>query len=191
MPEYTNTPPKDSHGVALPILRTPPSGKIRAVVTSEDLIGTNTHFWGGHTVPCGALECDACRAGIPYRWHAYLTAFQPNKPLHFLYECTAAAAKVFVAYRRDHQTLRGCVFEAYRWRGARNGRIMLRCEPNPNTSLHLPPPPVIEDVLAVLWQLPKNNVQPTENRYLGKEIDVDLQTPTLAQILAEKERRRA
>lgn len=187
MPTYSNTPPKDSHGVALPILRTPAAGKIRAIVTSEDMIGTNTHFWGGHTVPCGGRDCEACQAGIPYRWHAYLTAYLPPKALHFLYECTAPAAEVFVAYRNDRQHLRGCVFEAYRWRSARNGRVMLRCEPHPNDTIHLPPPPIIENVLAILWQLPKTNVKPTEDRYLGREIAVDTDLPTLNQALNRQE----
>ncbi len=158
-------------------MRTPAQGKLRAIVTSEDLIGCNTHFWGGHTVPCSAPECEACQHGVPYRWHAYLTALNSNKGLHFLYECTAAAAEILCAYRRKIGFLRACVFEAYRWRSAPNGRVMLRCEPGPNETVHLPPPPDLEAVLAILWQLPKANIDPLDSRFLGREIDVDLRVP--------------
>lgn len=191
MPNYTREPPKESAGVSLPIFRTPASGKIRAIVTSEDLVGTNTHFWGGHTVPCGGAVCDACRNGIPFRWHAYLTAYVPQKGLHFLYECTATAAEVLVAWRRKHGRLRGCVFEAYRWRSARNGRVMLRCEPHPDDVVQLPAPPVLENVLAILWQLPKDNVKPTDERYLGREIDVNIDVPGVNLPLDRKARTNA
>lgn len=167
MPNYSNVPPDNAKGVALPILRTPASGKIRAIVTSDDLIGTNTHFWGGHTVPCSPPTCEACQKGVPYRWHAYLSAFAAQKNIHFLYECTATAAEVLVAYRVANDQLRGCIFEAYRWRGTRNGRIMLRCEPSPDRQTQLPPPPDLEAVLAILWQLPKDQVQKSKERYLG------------------------
>lgn len=170
MPVYTNVPPEDAKGVALPIIRTPASGTMRAIVTSNDLIGTHTHFWGGHTVPCSPPNCDACAHGVPYRWHAYLTAFAAAKNLHFLYETTATAAEVFVAYRNTCLTLRGCQYEAYRWRNTRNGRVMLRCEPAPNHTIQLPQAPDLESVLAILWQLPKNSVQTAPDRFLGREL---------------------
>lgn len=187
MPRYSNTPPNPADGVALPILRTPASGKIKAIVTSDDLIGTFTHFWGGHTVPCTSPECDACKHGIPSRWHAYLSAWNPPKALHFLYECTAGAAQVLVDYRNTHEQLRSCVFEAYRWRNARNGRVMLRCEPHPDQRHPLPPAPNLEHVLSILWQLPKDNVKPTDDRYLGREIDVNPKLPTLREALNRQE----
>lgn len=167
MPIYSNVPPENSKGVALPILRTPGSGKMSAIVTSDDLIGTNTHFWGGHTVPCSPPTCEACQKGVPYRWHAYLTAFAVNKNVHFLYECTATAAEVFVAYRKVNDHLRGCIFEAYRWRSTRNGRVMLRCEPSPDRQTAIPPAPDLEAVLAILWQLPKDSVKKSNDRFLG------------------------
>jgi len=61
----------------LPLVRTPANRSLKAVVTSDALIGTDTHFWGGHTVPCERPECDACNHGIAYRWHGYLSAYNP------------------------------------------------------------------------------------------------------------------
>jgi len=177
MPAYTNQPPRDASGTALPILRTPANGTLRACVTSDDLIGTNTHFWGGHTVPCTPPDCEACRNGVPYRWHAYLTAIHSKKSLHFLYEMTAPAAEMFVAYRAKRSSLRRCIFEAYRWRSSANGRVMLRCEPAPDENLILPPAPDLESVLAILWQLPQANVTPTDERFLAREIKIDPHVP--------------
>ena len=177
MPNYTNTPPSDSSGPALPIMRTPAQSKLRAVITSNDLIGTNTHFWGGHTVPCSTPECEACRKGIPFRWHAYLTAYVPPKALHFLYEMTAAAAEVVCNFRRDHPDLRGYEFEAYRWHGNPNGRVMLRVSSTKNDALTLPAPPDLEAVLAILWQLPKTNVHAGPARDIALKLAADLRVP--------------
>lgn len=177
MPNYTHAPPENPTGPSLPIFRTPSHTKIRAIITSHDLIGTNTHFWGGHTVPCGTPNCEPCMKGVPYRWHAYLSAFQPPKALHFLYECTALAAEVLVAYRAKHSTLRTCIFEAYRWRNALNGRVMLRCEPIPYPHNDLPAAPDLEAVLAILWQLPKHNVKTQSPGPFGPQVAVDLAVP--------------
>lgn len=177
MPNYTNLPPKDASGTSLPILRTPANGLLKACVTSDDLIGTNTHFWGGHTVPCTPPDCEACKNGVPYRWHAYLTAIHAKKCLHFLYEMTAPAAEIFIAYRAKHKVLRRCIFEAYRWRSSANGRVMLHCQPHPGDDIVLPPAPNLEAVLAILWQLPKDNVQETATRSFGRNIEVNPHVP--------------
>lgn len=177
MPNYSNSPPTDAAGPALPIMRTPATSKLRAVITSTDLLGTNTHFWGGHTVPCSAPECEACRKGVPFRWHAYLTAYIPPKALHFLYEMTATAAQVICDFRRDHPNLRGYEFEAYRWRSNPHGRVMLRLSSTKNEALSLPAEPHLPAVLAILWQLPKANVQPLDTRQLAREVAVNLHVP--------------
>jgi len=177
MPKYSNTPPAQTSGPSLPIMRTPAGAKLRAIITSHDITGTDTHFWGGHTVPCTEGVCPACGKGVPFRWHGYLTAFQPTKGLHFLYEMTAIAADIVCAFRKEHPDLRGYEFEAYRWHSNPRGRIMLRMNPTKNEAHPLPAAPDLQAVLAILWQLPKDNVQTTPGRDVAARLAVDLHVP--------------
>jgi len=159
MPTRTKSPPVDQLGHGLPLVRTPAGRSLTAIVTSKTLIGTDTHFWGGHTVPCERPECEACNNGIGYRWHGYLAAYNPLDQLHFIFEMTANAAAVFNDYQLVNKTLRCCQFEAYRWKRLRNGRVIIKCEHSAIAPHALPNAPDLERVMAVIWRLPIPNVK--------------------------------
>lgn len=191
MPKWSNRVPTDPRGPSFPIVRTPTWKPLIAIVTSDDLIGTFTHFYKGRTMPCqghgctrcaagetphknrrGDLvhktadddiqcdgpPCEACHDGIPYRWHAYLTAWQADPGLHFIFESTAQSAEHFVDYRDAHGTLRGCLFEAKRYNSKPNGRILIRTRPKDLTEIILPKPPDLIKCLSILWDLPAGDV---------------------------------
>lgn len=153
MPKWTHDPPAPGDRPALPILRTPAQSTLVAAITSPDLIGTHTHFWGGHTVPCDAPDCDACNHGIPSRWHGYVSAFELKTGLHFIFEFTAAAADHLLLYRAAHGTLRGCIFQATRWHRRNNGRVMLKTATADLERTHLPQPPDLAACMAIIWSL--------------------------------------
>lgn len=159
MPRWTSKVPDDPRGQGLPLVRTPAAGSLKAIVTSDNLIGCDTHFWGGHTIPCQGPGCPADEAGIAYRWHGYLSAYNPNDQLHFIFEMTAQAAKIFSDYRVENGTLRCCAFEAWRWKHTRNGRVMIKTNPGPLKSIALPQAPNLEKVMAIIWRLPIPNVE--------------------------------
>lgn len=173
MPKFTNSPPSDPRGYALPIVRTPAGRKFQAIITSDDLVGCNTHFWGGKTVPCESPDCEPCKKGIPYRWHAYCSAVLHPQGLHVLYEVTALAAETLVTYRRSNSTLRGCALEAYRWKGAANGRVIIKCERTSRDLDSLPSPPDLVHCLSIIWQLPKNSIEEGEHSPFGSRLHVD------------------
>ncbi|MBA7692656.1 hypothetical protein ES703_101223 [subsurface metagenome] len=158
MPTFTRSVPKDPRGPAFQIFRTPTSREMVAIITSPDLVGCFTHFWKGRTVPCDAPDCEACRDSIPYRWHAYQSAYNPNNGVHFLFECTAQAAEHFTDYRDNHDTIRGCLFRARRMNAKANGRIIIVCKPADLTSIKLPQPPDLIKCLAILWDFPVDDV---------------------------------
>ncbi len=158
MPTWTHDVPDDPRGHALPLLRCPAGADMHAIITSENLIGTDTHFWGGHTVPHNQTDCDPCEQGSTFRWHAYQSAYNPKDQLHFIFECTAQAAKIFAKYRKEHTTLRGCEFKAYRWKRRRNGRVIIRTQPATCPLAILPEPPDLAKVMAIIWRLPFPNV---------------------------------
>jgi len=157
MPTYTNTIPDPAHGPALPIRRAPAAGQLVAIITSPDLVGTNTHYYKGRTMPCEAPECEPCRNGVPYRWHSYVSAWETKTALHFIFECTAAGSEPFIEYREHHGTLRGCIFQARRWQQRPNGRILLQTKPADLNEMRLTKPPDLVKCLATLWSLPENN----------------------------------
>ncbi len=156
MPEWTNTVPNDPRGPALPIRRTPARRPLTAIVTSTDLVGTMTHFYKGRTMPCQRPDCEPCNVGMPYRWHAYMSALCVDTALHFLFEVTAQAAENFVSYREANLTLRGCKFRATRWRQNPNGRVLIQCKAADLHQLTIPSSPDLVAVLSILWNLPTN-----------------------------------
>lgn len=158
MPTYTNTIPDPSRGPALPIRRAPAIGHLAAIITSEDLIGTNTHYYKGRTMPCELPNCEPHEKGIPYRWHSYCAAWEPKTGLHFIFECTAAGSEPFIQYRDHHGTLRGCFFSAKRWQQRPNGRILIQTKPADLTEFRIPNPPNLVQCLAILWSLPEDNL---------------------------------
>jgi len=158
MPNYSHRPPEQPNGPALPIRRTPAYKPLVAIVTSDDLVGCYTHFHKGHTVPCEAPDCEACNDGLPYRWHAYLSAVDRDTGLHFIFECTAQAAENFVTYRDAHGTLRGCCFQAQRLNQRPNGRVIIQTKPYDVAQHRIPNPPEITKCLAILWSLPTPDV---------------------------------
>ncbi len=159
MPNWSNRPPKDPRGTALPIIRTPAGRPLVAIVTSESLLGCATHWYKGRTVPCSAPSCDACLDGFSWRWHGYVGVFNFETHKHYILELTAQACDPLVAYQDHYGTLRGCLIEATRVPKKFNGRVTIRCKPGDLEKHKLPPAPNLENSLAVLWNLPLPEVE--------------------------------
>lgn len=154
MPNWSNTPPPQDKHMAFALVRTPPDRPLTAIVTSDDLIGCNTHYWGGRTVPCEAPDCRACAESMPFRWHAYMSIFDQKTRDHMLFECTARAALAFEQYRVAHGTLRGCHFLAVRPKRGRNSRVEIVTKPADLTKITLPQAPDLVRAMSVIWQIP-------------------------------------
>lgn len=154
MPFFSNQPPDDPRGHALQLLRTPAGRALTAIVTSHDLIGAPTHFWGGRTVPHEQDDCKACLEGVPWRWHSWLSAWNASNHTHFLFESTLRVTKIFVAYRNAYDTLRGCKFRARRRTPAPNARVQLECQPADLEGLKLPQPPDLIKCMSIIWNIP-------------------------------------
>lgn len=158
MPTYTSSIPDTPRGPALPIRRAPANGNLLAIITAADLIGTNTHYYKGRTMPCELPNCEPHDHGIPFRWHAYVSAWEVKTGLHFIFETTAAGAEPFIEYRDHHGTLRGCLFSAKRWQQRPNGRILIQTKPADLKEIRLPQAPDLVKCLAILWSLPEDNL---------------------------------
>lgn len=153
MPTYSNVPPRDPRGNSLTLRRTPTGRPLQAIVTSTDLIGTPTHFWRGRTMPCTLPDCPAHEAGMPWRWHGYLSALNTASHEHFLFEMTAQACEAFVQYRTAYESLRGCLFMARRVNASHNARVHIVTKPADLENIQLPPAPNLVKILAIIWNL--------------------------------------
>lgn len=159
MPTWTKRPTPQQRTNHIPLLRTPHKGKHQAICLSEDLTGTDTHFFRNRTTPCTAPKCPACDHDYPARWHAWIAAWAQRRDQVFLFEMTAALAEPFAAYHDHYGTLRGAQFVAYRPSGTPNGRIALEIRPADLAGIHLPPCPDVVAQLSIIWSIPRTDMQ--------------------------------
>jgi hypothetical protein len=161
MPHWSNRPPPDPRGHALPITRTPVGRKLTGISTAENLIGCDTHWYHGRTTPCERPDCEACLNAIPFRWHSYVSLWDPRRALHFLLELTAQASDPLVTYHKAHDTLRGALLTCWRIAPRPNARVVVQVTEWAGNPEHLPPSPDLPAALAILWNLPTPNVSQT------------------------------
>jgi len=159
MPNWSNVVPKSDAPRAMPLRRTPTNGQLRAAITTPDLIGTPTHFFQGHTVPCAGESCKACAEGIGWTWHGYVGAIASVGRQHFIFEFTAQVGDTLKHYRTLQSTLRGGIITAERMHHRPNGRVMLQITPGDLAQLNLPEPPDITACMAVIWNLPRETIK--------------------------------
>lgn len=202
MPTWRTELPKEKKHMGFDLRRTPQTATLHAIVTSDDLLVCDTHFWKGRTQPCERPDCPACNESTPYRTHVYLSAFDPKKAEHFLFECTAHAAKPLDEYRQANQTMRGCIILANRPKGTRNSKVFIQTATANLTRVHLPDPPDLILALSVIWRLPATALQigqaPRGHDELQAKLDIIAQQreqpdnmpdpPTIGEILSGNNR---
>lgn len=154
MPTWRTNLPTEKKHMGFDLRRTPQSATLHAIVTSEDILVCDTHFWRGRTQPCERPDCPACNESTPYRTHVYLSAFDPKRSEHFLFECTAHAAKPLDEYRQANKTMRGCIIMASRPKMTRNSKVVIQTATANQARIQLPDPPDLILALSVIWRLP-------------------------------------
>lgn len=173
MPKFSDRPPVTRRCYTLPLVRTPSGRPLIAVVTSERLLGINTHFYGGRTIPCEDNECDACREGMPFRWHGYLGAYDWFRSRQFIFEVTAAGADQLLIYYQAMGTLRGCAFQATRRTRSPNSKVQIETKPADLSKIHMPEQPDIIKCLATIWQIPTAAFEQIDHRDQQPEFQID------------------
>ena len=165
MPAWSNKLPEKSKHMGFDLRRTPQTTALQAIVTCDDILVCDTHYWGGRTLPCErrrtandgsetAGTCAACNESIPFRTHVYVSAMESKSREHFIFECTAHAAKALVSYHEASGTLRGCIIHASRPKGLRNSQVVIQTNAVNLAKVQLPDPPNIIRALSTIWRLP-------------------------------------
>jgi len=169
MPTWRNTLPPRGQNAGYSLHRTPAPGSIAGIITCDDILVCDTHFWHGRTLPCERIvneqgktiddtPCQACREKTAWRTHVYVSAFCPKKREHFIFECTAIAAKPLEEYRQATGTLRGCIIDACRPKCGKNSAVSIHTRPANLAAIALPNPPDLTAALAIIWRLPRNAI---------------------------------
>jgi hypothetical protein len=173
MINWSDQIPDGSELKTLSIIRTPKSVPLQAIITSDAIIGTFTHFYNRRTIPCTAPHCKPCTDGCGNRWHGYLGAYSVKTHRHFIFEFTAKAAEDFKIYRELQPTLRGCQITAAR-RGIRvNDPVVIQCRPADLAGIKLPDPPDVKRILAIIWGLTSKAIKPASGYAYSERFAVD------------------
>lgn len=186
MIHFSDAPPADPRGYGLPLVRTPQSKPIIGALTCEKVLYCRTHFWGGRTVPHDEEECEPCKNGSAWRWHAYLAALDHRNHLHFLFETTSKAAEPFKDWQDAHGTLRGARFMATRPQRRVNGRVIIQIKSHDLIELPIPDPPNIQAALSIIWNIPLPDIFDGKPNQAYPVIGVERGTAEAAAALAAK-----
>ncbi len=174
MSNWTNTPPTPADGYGLRLIRTPQTGKIKGLITYQELTGTPTHYWGGRTVPCERPDCKACEAQIGWRWHGYVPIILPGDHEHVILELTAQACELIKNYAEVNGSLRGTFITAVRATGRINGRVLLTLLPSDLQSIVLPEEPDVPKVMRHIWGIQADTTaEPTYSEDRGNGFTVN------------------
>lgn len=165
MPRFSNHLPTEAKHQGFDLKRTPPAAPISGIVTCDDILVCDTHFFAGRTVPCERIvnehgrtiddsPCPACQRKQAWRSHVYVSAFATKTAEHFIFECSTNAAKAFAEYRAANPTLRGCGFTANRPKCTANAKVVIVTTAMDLAKRHIPQAPNVERCLAIIWRIP-------------------------------------
>jgi len=171
MPVFRNSIPLSTGDHGFDLKRTPANGSLQGIITCEDVLVCDTHFFRGRTTPCERLfneegktiddnACQPCREKIGFRTHVYVSVFDIKKREHFVFECTAVAAKALSEYKNSNGTLRGCILYASRPKGTKNSKVFIETNTANLQKMPLPHPPDLQRALCVIWRIPFDSLEP-------------------------------
>lgn len=160
--------------------RTPAKGKVKAVFTSEHVMGCPVHFFAGRTVPCTQEDgCVPCEHGRSYRWMAYFACVDRSDGEHIIFEVTALIHSEMATCDEKYGGLRGMEFHACRPSGRINGRISFSTTRKPKELDGLPDPPDVAAVMEHIWA-PSLDVMVPTNALRAREASSNGRTPPAA-----------
>lgn len=159
-PDYASPDPGDPTLVTLRVVRTPPTGLIRAWVTSDSPVSIQTHWHQGRTQPHMVPTCQACDAGTPTRWHMYIALWLPATTQHVIWQGTLDTFGQCEAYRSSHGTCRGALASIKRAGKTSRSMVLLTLSNGQPPPTDLPPAPKLTYTLEKLWGLTPRTAQP-------------------------------
>lgn len=187
MPTFSTVLPTQQAHQGFDLRRTPPNKPMTAICTAENILVCDTHYWRGRTLPCeretneegktiDVSHCPACEAKQAYRTHVYVSCFDRNTHEHFIFECTANAAKPFQEYVQATGSLRGCLFQATRPKGGPNSKVVIVTNTANLAKNPIPAAPDVALCLAVIWRLPRSGFSIPDQPFAPPALKPDRKT---------------
>jgi hypothetical protein len=181
MPKWSNELPVLKKHMGFDLKRTPETAPLQAIVTCEDILVCDTHYWGGRTIPCEreaalpdgtitAGNCAPCRESMPYRTHVYVSCFDWKTREHFIFECTSHAAKPLEDYKIANKTLRGCIIRSQRPKGQKNSKVVIETNTANLAKNPIPLPPDLILALSTIWRLPTAGLRSEKKRHQNPQL---------------------
>ena len=186
MPNWSARPKEKKDHLNLTLLRTPVGSGLTGIVTCDQMIGCDTHYYEGRTIPCESPSCQACEAGIGTRWHGYLSIWSPKTTHHAILELTADASEEVYRYYELAGTLRGCMLSSRRKNAKNNSPIEITTKPANLAGLALPPPPNLADAMCLIWYGGKNAHRIVGYRGQQPQISIDSAITTASRHPADR-----
>ena len=153
MATWTTKPERDPNNTPYRIHRTPATRELRVIIISEDLIGTNLHFWKGRSTPCTGNNCTACQSGHKARWKGYLQALNENSNTVQIVEITDRVYDAFALQKQKHGTLKGLGVRLSRTNGKPNGPLAAEFDGIKRSPGELPEEANLPGILERMWEL--------------------------------------
>jgi hypothetical protein len=157
MDNWKNRPPQPNEFGGVRLLRVPKGKTLDLLITSDTLIGCDTHFSHRRTIPCTGPNCPMCLDGQPARWHGYVSICSTRQTAQAVLELTALAAQPVIDYQDRHGSLRGARLTASRVGNHENSPVHCSLTPSDTDLRQLPSAVHLENFLSVIWHLEKPN----------------------------------
>lgn len=143
------------------LVRTPPTGRLKAIITSPKIIACPTHYHARRTTPCGGPgNCPLCESGLKWRLHGYLSILNTDNLAHQILEVPARTYDALAQWYRNFNTVRGLYIELSRPTQRPNGQIQLIVRRPQTIPESLPDPLPVQWLLCKIWGVPTSDEPP-------------------------------
>jgi len=150
-PNWSPRPNDADLPVGIPLLRIPQHGTGFQVVVSREIVGVDTHYFKGRTLPCTMPVCPACMEFSPKRWHGYLYVMSAKKLTIAAVELTAGCAQQIDRAVQNFGSLYKLIIQGTRQKQRANGKIEISASglfTGAIPELRIPP---IKELLKRIW----------------------------------------
>lgn len=138
----------------VPIISPRPHQTLYMVITTEQVMGVETHWIEQRTTPCmqEVGDCRGCTAGLAKRWKGYLGGADLSTGRLGIIEVTLGAWEHCPRLQERDKSLRGLIAKLYRRGTKRNSPAFIELQA-PTKNILLPPFPDLARQLRIIWGL--------------------------------------
>lgn len=151
--QWKNEPPTPTEFAGIRLLRVGTGKVADAIVTSDALVGRDTHYWKRRTTPCTGPDCPCCHDAVPARWHGYLSVLSTHNRIHYVLELTALAAAPVAEYAKRKGSLRGALIHAARLGNKPNSPVNVQISNSDADLRTLPHGLDLKRFLCTIWNI--------------------------------------